>query len=55
MPFQAQDVWIAAVKEAGGDIETERLFVGHSVHVVNPEYVAGFIRRAAGEMVPVQG
>jgi hypothetical protein len=55
MPFQAQDAWIAAVKEAGGDIKTERLFVGHSVHVINPGYVAGFIRRAAGEMVTAEG
>lgn len=52
IPFQAQDAWVAAVKEAGGDIETERLFVSHSAHVVNPKFVAGFIRRAAGEAVP---
>ena len=52
LPFQVQDALVSAVKKAGGDIETERLFVSHSVHVANPRFVAGFIRRAAGEEVP---
>jgi hypothetical protein len=49
IPVQGQDGMVAAVKGAGGDIETERLFVSHSPYIVEPDFVAGFLRRAAGE------
>jgi hypothetical protein len=52
IPVQAQDGIIAKVKELGGEIETERLFVSHSPYIVNPEYVSRFLRRAAGENLP---
>jgi hypothetical protein len=43
---------IAKVKEFGGDIEVERLFVSHSPYLVKPGYVSRFVKRAAGETVP---
>jgi len=46
---------LARVKELGGDIETERLFVSHSPYLVKPEYVSRFLRRAAGEDLPEDG
>jgi hypothetical protein len=52
IPVQAQDEIIAKVKESGGEIETERVFVSHSPYIVNPEYVSRFLRRAAGENLP---
>jgi hypothetical protein len=51
IPVQAQDGMIARVRELGGDIETERLFVSHSPYLVKPEYVPRFLRRTAGETV----
>ncbi|KAH6709273.1 Alpha/beta hydrolase fold-1 [Leptodontidium sp. MPI-SDFR-AT-0119] len=49
IPLALQESMIATVKEQGGEIETERLFVSHSPHLAMPEKVAGFLRRAAGE------
>jgi pimeloyl-ACP methyl ester carboxylesterase len=50
IPVQRQDAMIAKIKE-GGEIVTERLFVGHSPYINKPDFVAGFLRRAAGENV----
>ncbi|CZT01534.1 uncharacterized protein RCO7_02122 [Rhynchosporium graminicola] len=49
IPLQLQESMIATIKEEGGIIDTERLFVSHSPHLVIPEKVVGFLRRAAGE------
>lgn len=49
IPLALQESMIATAKKQGGEIETERLFVSHSPHLVMPEKVAGFLRRAAGE------
>jgi len=51
IPVQGQDAMIAKVKEEGGIIETERLFVAHSPYLATPDFVARFLRRAAGESV----
>jgi len=52
IPAQAQDAMISRVKNLGGEVDTERLFVSHSPYLVKPEYVSRFLRRAAGETVP---
>ncbi|KAK0119058.1 hypothetical protein ONS96_012126 [Cadophora gregata f. sp. sojae] len=49
LPLELQESMIATVRKEGGEIETERLSVSHSPHLVMPEKVAGFLRRAAGE------
>ncbi len=49
VPLAIQEEMITRIKEEGGQIETERLFVSHSPHLVMPDKVAEFIRRAAGE------
>lgn len=49
IPVQGQDAMVAAVLAAGGDIKTERLFVSHCPYLVKPDFVAEFLRRAAGE------
>jgi homoserine acetyltransferase len=48
-PAHDQDGIIAMIKEQRADVESERLFVGHSPYIVKPDAVAAFIRRAAGE------
>ena len=49
IPVERQDAMIAEVKRLGGEIDVERDFVSHSPHLVKPDLVAGFMRRAAGE------
>ncbi|KAK0126311.1 hypothetical protein ONS95_007920 [Cadophora gregata] len=49
LPLELQESMIATVRKEGGEIETERLSVSHGPHLVMPEKVAGFLRRAAGE------
>jgi len=51
VPVQGQDAMIAAVKKDGAEMEVERVFSSHSPHLVKPEIVVGFLRRAAGENV----
>lgn len=50
-PVKGQEAVVAAIKEAGAAIDVERLFVSHSPYISRPDYVAGFLRRAAGEKV----
>ncbi|KAL2072510.1 hypothetical protein VTL71DRAFT_11853 [Oculimacula yallundae] len=49
IPLPLQESMVATIKREGGIIDTERLFVSHSPHLVMPEKVVGFLRRAAGE------
>ncbi len=37
------------MKDAGGEIETKRLFVSHSPYLAKPDAVVAYLRRAAGE------
>jgi pimeloyl-ACP methyl ester carboxylesterase len=47
IPMEGQEAMIARIKEEGGDIEVERLFVSHSPYVAKPEETAAFLERAA--------
>jgi len=51
VPVQAQEAMIAGVKKDGAKMEVERVFSSHSPHLVKPDIVVGFLRRAAGENV----
>jgi len=42
---------IAKIKEEVSKIVTERLFAAHSPYINKPDFVAGFLRRAAGKNV----
>ncbi|KAF2736855.1 alpha/beta-hydrolase [Polyplosphaeria fusca] len=49
IPLFAQELMTNAVKDMGGEIETERLKSSHSPFLSHPNYVVDWIRRAAGE------
>lgn len=47
IPVEGQDAMIAKIKEEGGDIDVERLFVSHSPYITKPKEIASFLERAA--------
>ena len=49
IPVQAQEAMISTVQKEGGQIEVERIRGSHSPHLKQPDTVANFLRRAAGE------
>jgi pimeloyl-ACP methyl ester carboxylesterase len=49
IPAENQDAMVEGARQAGGVIEVERVFCGHSPHLTKPDKVADFLRRAAGE------
>ncbi|ESZ97963.1 hypothetical protein SBOR_1634 [Sclerotinia borealis F-4128] len=51
IPMFLQELMIADARKAGGIMEEERVFCGHSPFFKNPEFTASFLRRAAGENV----
>ena len=51
VPVPLQEMLIETIRKEGGVIDTERLASGHSPYVKDPEFVAGFIERAATKAV----
>ena len=49
VPVQAQDAMIAGMVEAGAEVVVERVKSSHSPHLSQPEFIAAFLRRAAGD------
>jgi hypothetical protein len=49
IPLFAQELMTNAVRDMGGDIETETIKTGHSPFLKDPDYVVGWIRRVGGE------
>lgn len=55
IPFPIQDAMVKACRDAGAQMEIERIFTSQSPFLVKPDSVAAFIRRAAGEADPQDG
>ncbi|KAF2016526.1 alpha/beta-hydrolase [Aaosphaeria arxii CBS 175.79] len=51
IPAFAQELMANGVKEAGGDIEVERIKTSHSPFLSRPDLVVNWIRRVAGETI----
>lgn len=49
IPLQGQEGMVATMQQAGADINSERIATGHSAHLVKPDAVSNFIRRAIDE------
>jgi hypothetical protein len=45
------DAMVAVLKKAGDVVDTERITTSHSPHVLRPDAVASFIKRAAAGSV----
>ncbi|KAE8153364.1 Alpha/beta hydrolase fold-1 [Aspergillus avenaceus] len=51
IPIAVQEAMVEKAREMGANISTERVKTGHTPWLVDGEFVAGFIRRWAGEDV----
>lgn len=49
IPAIAQEMMATGMKEAGGDVQVERIKSSHSPFLSQPDVVVDWIRRAAGE------
>lgn len=47
LPVAVQDLMIETVRKEGGEVLVERLASAHSPYIKDPEFVAGFLERAA--------
>lgn len=53
-PLALQETMIECAREEGGVVHTERIAAGHSPFLSQPEATVRWIRRVAGENVPMK-